>query len=126
MTRRKRVWFRAHDGGIKAQGVAGETWCTGRTIHVEDLPELGQNSSRADIEVYAAKTYLDARSLKLKCKTTKSLHARSLCGIMVEVSGIPWGVIVIDSSRPKLATREEITLFYAKNAKILSKLLAVI
>jgi hypothetical protein len=51
---------------------------------------------------------------------------RSLCGIIVEVEGSPWGVIVIDSQFEKLVTLEQVEGFYQKNAKSLAKLLGVL
>ena len=42
---------------------------------------------------------------------------------MVEVKGKPWGVIVIDSGESTLAAQSKIEKFYAKNAKMIGKLL---
>ena len=125
MTRRKRVWFRVKDDGHSLQGVAGETWGKGSTILVEDLPLLRTGSQEHHFLDYAKKAFTEPRKISKKIKANKTV-ARSLCGIIVEVSGRPWGVIVIDSANPKLVTQDEIEKFYQKNAKLLAKLLAVI
>jgi hypothetical protein len=119
------VWHRGHDDGRKFGGVTGATWCEGRTILKDGLPQLNSHSSASEIEHYAKETFMDAKSLWQRIKNGRSFP-RMLCGIVVEVNNKPWGVICIDSQFDTLVPREIIEAFYNKNAKVLGKLLAVL
>jgi hypothetical protein len=122
MTRRRRIWFRCHDDGQQRNGVAGATWCEGRTILKDGLPLLTPAAPEKEVELYAQQTFVDVKRIKQQQKQGHPL-ARLICGIMVEVNSKPWGVIVIDSSTERLIKQEEIESFYRKNANILGKLL---
>jgi hypothetical protein len=122
MTRRRRKWMQANDDGQNYEGVAGATWCLGRTILKDGLPAV---DNEAGIESYAKETFVSVKYVKKQLEKRASLP-RSLCGILVEVNNKPWGVIVIDSSLEKLADQAVIESFYRKNAKTLGKLLAVL
>lgn len=125
MNRRKRKWLRAKDDGKTFDGVAGATWCHGRTMLVEELPELKNHSTHSLIKTYAEKSFMSEAYVRRRLADGYKFP-RSLCGIIVEVDDSPWGVIVIDSQFEKLVTIEEIEGFYKKNAKSLAKLLAVL
>jgi hypothetical protein len=125
MTRRKRVWYRGHDGGRNLTGVTGATWGEGRTIFKEKLPLLTPSALKREIELYAKETFIDCDYIRKKLQQNRPFP-RSLCGIMVEVNSKPWGVIVIDSSLETLCRQDDIEKFYQKNAKVLGKLLAVL
>jgi len=121
MTRRRRKWFRASDDGQTVEGVAGQTWAEGRTILKENLPNLGASPTDDEINHYGKSGFLTAHHVRKQLK--RRPLPRSLCGIMVEVKAKPWGVIVIDSTSETLMAKDKIERFYAKNAKILGKLL---
>lgn len=125
MTRRKRVWYRAHDDGKTRTGVVGATWCEGRTILKDGLPLLSGTATTRQIEIYAKETFISTDEIFKKLGKGRTFP-RSLCGILVEVSSKPWGVIVIDSQFERLAGQDVIMGFYNKNAKTLAKLLAVL
>lgn len=122
MTRRRRKWFRACDDGHRVEGVAGQTWAEGRTILKENLPIIRATSTLDELALYAKSGFVTLSSVKRQARRGTPLP-RSLFGIIVEVKGKPWGVIVIDSPAEKLIGKEQIEIFYAKNAKILGKLL---
>lgn len=122
MTRRRRKWLRAKDDGRNYEGVAGATWCLGRTVLKDGLPVA---ATEKGIKSYAKETFISVEYVKKQMEKGAPLP-RSLCGIIVEVNNKPWGVIVIDSSLEKLTDQEKIETFYRKNAKVLGKLLAVL
>jgi hypothetical protein len=125
MTRRRRKWMRANDDGQRYEGVAGATWCLGRTVLKDQLPQLTREAAQSEIDLYAKETFIGAAYIKKKLRAGY-VFPRSLCGIIVEVNSRPWGVIVIDSSLEKLPDQAVIEAFYRKNAKTLGKLLAVL
>lgn len=124
MTRRKRKWFRACDDGIKFEGVAGAAYCAGKTILKQGLVLPDGNCEEA-IAAYAKETFVNTAYVRQQIRKGAPLP-KSLCAIIVEVKSKPWGVIVIDTSLAELADKRKIEDFYAKNAKVLGALLAVI
>jgi len=81
----------------EAEGVAGQTWAQEKTLVVYDLPDLrDKNASSDDYKKYAEHTWISAKRAK-KDKPS----ACSLIGILLEVKGIPWGAIVLDSRSKK-------------------------
>jgi len=113
--------FRAPDNPNAAEGIAGRTWAIGKIVLVDNLPDLSVNSSQkpADLELYAEKTGVKVAWLKEALRKQQFL-ARSFCGIPVEVKGRLWGVIVVDSRRPKIVAAEET---YRLVSRVLGKLL---
>lgn len=84
----------------------------------------------SEVERKACKQYAD-RSWISPEKAEKSLRRRkalprAMCGIPVEVSGKPWGVIVIDSRRESLPTEEQIDKFYRAHSKMLERLIKLL
>jgi hypothetical protein len=114
-THRRGIVYRAPDEADDAEGVAGRAWVTKRVILVSKLPDLHTAPSEEDFRVYAEQTFVSVAWAK---KHRPS--ARSLCGIPVEVSGTPWGVIVLDSRDPDGVAKNKAE--YRTFAKYLSKL----
>ncbi|MCF6153246.1 hypothetical protein [uncultured Candidatus Kuenenia sp.] len=110
-----------------AEGVAGQTWARNRTVIVSDLPDLNiDNPQETDIIEYAKRAFVTKEWICNRMQTNRrGLQCRSLFGICIEVKGIPWGVLVIDSRNPEPSRLRK----SYKNAKleaykdILSKLL---
>lgn len=90
--------FMAPDNAQKAEGVAGKAWACKATIEVHDLPDVSQNHSKEDENLYETRTFFP-----LNQYLRKQIRARSFYGIPVYVDGEPWGAIVIDSSLPSIA-----------------------
>lgn len=83
-----------------AEGVAGQAWCLRRrSVWVSDLPAVTTQSPDADLEAYAAKTFISKDRLK-RDLASKKTPGRAFWGIPIEVQGRLWGVIVIDSRQP--------------------------
>ncbi len=91
---RTRVAFRIPDNAEKAEGVAGQTWSTGKTVSVSGLPYLPDAPENEDVAQYAKKTWTTPKWV-IKSRKRKPL-ARSYYGFQVEVKNEPWGVIVVD------------------------------
>jgi hypothetical protein len=122
VTRMSKAYFRAPDDGDGAEGIAGKAWANKKMVYVSNLPELGQGINGYKAVDYAKQVFLPTKWVEKKARKTK-LMPRSLCGIPVEVKGVVWGVIVIDSRSPEIPGKDKIQEFYDKNAAVLSKLL---
>lgn len=106
LTRRTTAIFRAPDDGEKCEGVAGKAWSGRDFTYVHGLPDLRCQPTDQDFAEYAEKSFIDVATLK-----KKPPQARSLCGTVLEVSGQPWGVLVIDSVGTELVTARAKTVF---------------
>lgn len=95
-TQRSTVIFRIPDDADKAEGVAGRTWSTRRTVQVDGLPDLGGVVNEQMLAEYAGKTFVRRHWLE-KWRRREQRPARSFCGVPVEVRNEIWGVLVLDS-----------------------------
>lgn len=83
-----------------AEGIAGQAWSMRRqSVWVSDLPAVTRDSSEAELEKYAARTFISKERLKRDLNSGK-FPGRAFWGIPIEVQGKLWGVIVIDSRQP--------------------------
>lgn len=101
LTRKTSAIFKAPDDGEHGEGVAGRAWSKKSIVYVGNLPDLRDHPSDEDFDEYAEKSFMGTESLR-----SKPPQARSLCGLHLEVSGAPWGVLVIDSVHPNLSQRK--------------------
>jgi len=86
--------FPAPDAADKAQGVAGEAW-KGSFVWIEGLPDVAGNATDEDTRVFAETTCVPEKWVR-----KHRPNRRSYGGLLVEVRGKPWGVIVLDSTNP--------------------------
>ncbi len=93
LTNTSQTTFAISDNPEECEGVAGWTYVLGQILFIDGLPELGQNATADDFEMYAAKTYVSSKWLQ-----EKRPKARSYLGIPVEVKAKLWGVLVLDSA----------------------------
>ena len=119
VTRKSRIsCFRASlDDPSLAEGIGGQAFSGMKTLVIDGLPDLTVPQANADdIKKYAERTFIsEKRAMK------KTLTARSLVGIPLEVKGKPWGCIVLDSHHPApIPIRENM---YSVLAKVLEELL---
>jgi len=86
-----------------AVGVAGQTWARNREVKVCGLPDLIiDNPPENDIIEYAKKAFVTDEWIRNRMRPNRrGLQCRSLLGICIEVKGVPWGVLVIDSRKPE-------------------------
>lgn len=116
-TRRCGVRFLAPDDADRAEGIAGQTWVCKEVIFVDGLPCLDGKMSNTKCRDYSKKTWVSEDWLQ-----NERSHARSFCGIPVEVKGKLWGVIVLDSRDDK-PIKQEGDAYYRLIAKQLGTLL---
>jgi hypothetical protein len=110
--------FRASlDHPEKAEGIAGRAFSEMRIISVDGLPDLAkEQSNNDDIKRYAERTFANVGQVESKLPLS-----RSLMGIPLEVSGKPWGAVVLDSHHPAAISREKPV--YDMLAKVLNEIL---
>lgn len=127
MTQGTDIRFRAGDNPAQLEGVAGRAWALRSQVIVEDLPDLNQlvmspaAQDRA-IQEYTKKTFVTQAWLRKRQAKRKPL-ARSYYAIHVEVRGVRWGVLVIDSMSPKAKIGPEDEGRYRLMAGLLEKVL---
>ena len=99
-----------------AEGVAGQTWARNREVKVCGLPDLSiDNPPETDIIEYAEKAFVTDEWIRNRMRTNRrGLQCRSLLGICIEVKGVPWGALVIDSRNPEPSRLKNTT----KNPKL--------
>lgn len=112
--------FLAPDDADNAEGIAGQTWSRKRTVHLSSLPEVGAASTDAELVDYAKRTWTSPELVR-KYVTAQKVPARSFLGIPVLVQGKMWGVIVVDSRRPK-GTRKTMNAVTTNLIDVLSNL----
>ena len=117
-TRRSHTIFLAPDDADQAEGIAGQTWAQNRVVVVNGLSDVNENPSREVLAEYAQRTWIAETWVLQKQRQ----HARSFCGIPVEVKGKLWGVIVLDSRNPQ-AIDQNADKFYRLIGRVLGKLL---
>jgi hypothetical protein len=119
VTRKSRInCFRASlDDPSLAEGIGGQAFAGMKTLVIDGLPDLTiPQANTDDIKNYAQRTFLSEKRVM-----KKTLTARSLVGIPLEVKGKPWGCIVLDSHYPAaIPIRENM---YSVLAKVLEELL---
>lgn len=118
-------WQAPRDRPDKANGIVGRTYVSWRIEKAFDLPDLNNNVTHEDQELYCQQGCVDKQWVENRIKTDGACPTRSIVGIPIEVKGERWGVLVIDSRNPQeiqtdevLKSREFITLI-----KILGKIL---
>ena len=116
-TRRNRTTFLAPDDADQAEGIAGQTWARNRVVVVNALPEISENPPCDVLAEYTERTFVVVAWWQRHRQ-----HARSFCGIPVEVKGKLWGVIVLDSRNPE-GIDENAIRFYSLIGRFLGKLL---
>lgn len=125
-TKKTQSAFLAPDDADHAEGIAGATWqlsTTGVQLPpVENLCDLSEASSTDERKDYAARAYCSDSWIEWVVRTKRRV-ARSYAGRPVEVSGRPWGVIVIDSRNPTLPSPDEIDKATRWAAKLLDAVL---
>lgn len=114
-TQRTSVLFLIPDDADHAEGVAGLTWAQDGVYRVSELPDLSADPPSDDWKRYAEATGVTVEWLR-----QERPHARSFCGIPVQIKGKPWGVIVLDSRNPQKIEGDDA---YALSARVLGKLL---
>lgn len=99
-------WFKASlDNPDNAQGVAGRTFTEGRQISIENLPAVSvPNASEEDVRRYAETTFVTTKWVR---SSRERRTARSFLGVPIEVSGKPWGALVVDSQGVTIHIAEE-------------------
>ena len=117
--RRSRTTFLAPDDAERAEGIAGQTWAQNRVVVVNELPDINESPSCNVLAEYARQTWIVVTWLQ---RPRQRQHARSFCGIPVEVKGKLWGVIVLDSRSPEVIDQNAIR-FYSLIGRCLGKLL---
>ena len=94
---RTRVRFRAGDDRSCVEGVAGRAWAAGTAVAI-DLPAVTRDSPLEDLRAYAAATFVPAEWVEKDPPET-----RSIMGFAIPTAGgVPWGVLVVDSTNPDL------------------------
>lgn len=116
-TRKSRTAFLAPDDADRAEGIAGQTWARNRILVVNELPDINKSPPQGVLEDYARRTFVATEWLQGTRR-----HARSFCGIPVEVKGRPWGVIILDSRNPNVID-DDANRFYRLVGGFLGKLL---
>lgn len=109
-TRATRAIFRAHDDGEQCNGIAGRAWARRSEIYVDQLPNLKLDSSDIKVAEYAEKTFMSVHEAR-----KRSSGVQSLLGIPIEIEGKKWGVIVIDSTHPKIKDKAATKIFRTLN-----------
>ena len=121
-TRATKRKFYAPDDRDLAEGVAGQTWVENRLLSVEDLPDLGPESTEAELKSYAARSFVSEEWVR-----KRRPRSRSYYGIPVEVKGSLWGVVVVDSRQPRAFPegdqRKRLFETYQRVGRVLSKAL---
>ncbi|MGK7913145.1 MAG: hypothetical protein AB4050_16960 [Synechococcus sp.] len=107
------TYFKAPDRSDDAEGVAGQAWSGQSVIFVQGLPDLANNPTVANYNVYAGETFVTVKWLKKKLP-----RSRLFVGMPIEVKGQPWGVVVLDSRNDSiisadLTTQKQISTFAA-------------
>ena len=94
--RNSRTVFYAPNDPDKAEGIAGIAWASSTIIYKEELPDV-KNGACSEEKM---REYAQASNTPFEDVRDKRPVSRSLCGIPVEVKGVVWGVLVVDSRQP--------------------------
>lgn len=93
-TQVSKALFRAPDEADDSEGVAGLGWCANGALKIDKLPELRKGSNDDILVSYAASTGVSLEFVRTHLPKTRSFYA-----VRVEVKGVPWGVLVVDSRK---------------------------
>lgn len=100
------VVFPVYDESDKANGWAAHVWSTGCAGLVDHLPDTETGGA----EEYAARTKSNISVVK-RYLAAKRRMPRAIAAIPVEVHGVAWGVLVLDSRRPDGLSNDSIDNF---------------
>jgi hypothetical protein len=115
--------FRVGDDPNRLEGIAGHAWSLKSGVTVPNLPDLNQVvAGEKEIEEYARKTLVTPEWVRKRLSKGKPL-ARSYYATPVEVSGVRWGVLVVDSMNPEAKVSDEDMLRYRVVVALLEKVL---
>lgn len=117
-SRNTKCLFRAPDDGERCEGVAGAAWSKSGHVYLSGLDDMRAGPSEEQIAIYARKTNVSPERIK-----KDPPQGRSFWAIRVEVNGVPWGVIVVDSIQTTLR-RQILTQEFGSIAKPLSRILS--
>lgn len=100
-------WHVSHDRPNLNEGFAGKVYAQGSVLIVKNLVEHTNLTTKQAKESYLAATggSLDWLERKLAAGEGPELP-RALWASSVEIGGEPWGVLLIDSTLPKIGTME--------------------
>ena len=94
------------------EGVAGVCFAQEDPIHIEELPDgelFKIAGARENKKIYSKTAYITVDHINKKLQKEQDYQwPRSFWGVRVLVSGKPWGVILIDSTLPKIGQGVEI------------------
>jgi transcriptional regulator with GAF, ATPase, and Fis domain len=99
-TKKIKSSFLAPDDADAAEGFAGQAWSMNQTVFQDGLKSINASSCEDDVLDYANRTWVGTWWVDLKRKEKKPM-CKALCGIPISVSGELWGVLVVDSTKPK-------------------------
>ena len=116
--RNSKTVFYAPNDPDNAEGIAGIAWASNTIIYKEELPDVKDKSCSEE----KIREYSQASNTPIEMVKEKRPVSRSLCGIPVEVKGVVWGVLVVDSRQPQIP-KDLIERHYALTAKFLSRIL---
>lgn len=119
-SRRTRAIFLAPDDADRAEGVAGAIWTSRQEVGKSFFREIDQNATARDMQLYANDTFVSLDEVQ-KRLSSGNAQPVSFRGLTIEVSGRPWGVLLLDSRKPNVANNASIEL--ASHAFVLQKLL---
>lgn len=81
-------------------GIAGKAWCDIADAIVMDLPDVHSGKpTKKEFERYANRTHMSVESVK-----DRRPRSRSFYGMKIRAKKGKWGVVLVDSSEPKLNT----------------------
>lgn len=105
-----------------AEGIAGQAWAQNRTIAVNGLYEINPETPAQELEAYANHTFVSTEWLAGRRDRN---HGRSFLGVPLEVNGVPWGALVVDSrSDAPISSKSALNnIRYKILTEMLSKLL---
>lgn len=99
ITQRSKTVFLAPDRGDHAEGVAGKAYNSESIIFCDNLPKVTSTSPDPDVQQYATDCWVPKHIVKSRLEDDLTC-ARSYSGMAIEVRGVRWGVIVLDSQLP--------------------------
>lgn len=122
-TQRSNTCFRASASDPEsAEGFAGQVWAKNRTIVLNHLPDLKDDSGNEAVRLYAEVSSVSEDWLRQRLKEGKPC-ARSFCGMPVEVNNKLWGVIVLDSQNEEQPESSDLQEVYGLLGRLLGNML---
>lgn len=114
-------WHVSLDRPSLNEGFAGLVFGTG-TVHLKEQLVIYQTlvKNQGARDAYARATGVSTEWLDAKLQTSEAAELpRALWGSPVEIEGVPWGVLLVDSTMPKIGTAE---FFVTESAWVLRNL----